>query len=107
MTLWCPRLHSERGRAALSLFALKRLWLGEHTAAEDMLKVKPGDTEPQDAVEASDTDGVGLEHTGKNTPLLSIIRLWKGPARQFYRARKVDKGKYLTTKQSSSGLISH
>lgn len=44
MTLWCPRLHPERGRAAVSLFALKRLWLGEHIAAEDMLKVKPGDT---------------------------------------------------------------
>lgn len=89
MTLWCPRLHSERGRAALSLFALKRLWLGEHTTAEDMLKVKPGDTQPQDAVDASDTDSVGLEHTGKNTPLLSTIRLWEGSAR-LYTAQTVD-----------------
>lgn len=75
MTLWCPRLLSERGCTALSLFALKRLWLGEHTAAEDMLKVKPGDTQPQDAVEASDTDSVGLEHIEKNIPLLSISKL--------------------------------
>lgn len=84
MTFSSPPPPPRAGATAHSPFALKRLWLGDHRAAEDKYKVKSGDSRTatglihKSQVKVSDPDSVGLQHSrGKTVHSSELALFWK------------------------------